>query len=500
MHASYATLLSPDSGNASAVKELWKVLSQNKKNLKGLQYMTLLLVTAPIVSCLILPLYLVALALHFIGRNFYTTKARSSKYGAKTVLVTGAPHTKGLQMCRFLKSAGHKVILADMNTFQWNAARFSFAVDEWVSLPNFKYDPVGYENAVKKLILDRGVDWWVPVSHTVTAPADCSIKTSLLQSDSKVKVLSYDSMATVNMLDDKIAFLEECQSMGLAVPEFHQISSVEHIEKLRDQGLFRNRHFFLKPLFPYSEDRVNFDRIPDEEVAFRQYLRVFEQKISPLTPYFVSEYVKGPEYTGNCVSSNGKMTLFTCNPSSPMQIDYDVARGKEERIYEWTREFCQRKNITGNICFDFMEDEATGRMLAIECNPRLHSCIVLLKNKLKEAGEAIGDALEGSANLSADSTPASWNCGREAMVVPEDDQRHVVWLYNELGKLAHVKSWREAAAVIADIAQGEDAVFDLHDPLPFFVLGHIQLPVLIWGQIKSGKKWNILNFCLGQLR
>ena len=46
-----------------------------------------------------------------------------------------------LQMCRFLKSAGHRVILADMYTFQWNAARFSFAVDEWVSLPNFKYDP-----------------------------------------------------------------------------------------------------------------------------------------------------------------------------------------------------------------------------------------------------------------------------------------------------------------------------------------------------------------------
>ena len=43
-------------------------------------------------------------------------------------------------------------------------------------------------------------------------------------------------MATVNMLDDKIAFLEECQSMGLAVPEFHQISSLEHIEKLREQG------------------------------------------------------------------------------------------------------------------------------------------------------------------------------------------------------------------------------------------------------------------------
>ena len=31
--------------------------------------------------------------------------------------------------------------MADMESFQWNAARFSLAVDKWISLPNFKYDP-----------------------------------------------------------------------------------------------------------------------------------------------------------------------------------------------------------------------------------------------------------------------------------------------------------------------------------------------------------------------
>ena len=94
-------------------------------------------------------------------------------------------------------------------------------------------------------------------------------------------------------------------------------------------------------------------------------------------------------------------------------------------------------------------------MLAIECNPRLHSCIVLLKNKLKEAGEAVGDALEGGQHLGGDATPASWSQGRESMVMPEDNQRHVIWLYNELGQLAHVQSWREAATVFANIAQGK---------------------------------------------
>ena len=47
-----------------------------------------------------------------------------------------------------------------------------------------------------------------------------------------------------------------------------------------------------------------------------------------------------------------------------MQIDYVIARGKEQMILRWTKEFCRRKNITGSICFDFMEDPATGEAIA----------------------------------------------------------------------------------------------------------------------------------------
>ena len=39
-------------------------------------------------------------------------------------------------MCRILKTAGHKVILADLCKFRFSAARFSSSVDKWVTLPN----------------------------------------------------------------------------------------------------------------------------------------------------------------------------------------------------------------------------------------------------------------------------------------------------------------------------------------------------------------------------
>ena len=60
-------------------------------------------------------------------------------------------------------------------------------------------------------------------------------------------------------------------------------------------GVFRDRHFFLKPKFPYwidDEDRVRFDRIPHDQIQFQNYIQPFEKKFTPQTPYFVCEYVK----------------------------------------------------------------------------------------------------------------------------------------------------------------------------------------------------------------
>ena len=43
---------------------------------------------------------------------------------------------QGLQICRIPKSAGHRVILADLSKFRFSAARFSNCVDKWVTLPD----------------------------------------------------------------------------------------------------------------------------------------------------------------------------------------------------------------------------------------------------------------------------------------------------------------------------------------------------------------------------
>jgi len=64
------------------------------------------------------------------------------------------------------------------------------------------------------------------------------------------------------MLDDKLLFLQRAREGGLAVPEYYKISSAQDVLDLYRKRVLNKKHFFLKPLSPYSKDRVCFTRIP----------------------------------------------------------------------------------------------------------------------------------------------------------------------------------------------------------------------------------------------
>merc|ERR1712106_1091815 len=454
---------------------------------RAIIYFLFLTLTFPMVLVL---LVIPSLFISMITRAFQYSqtqqKLQSSKQVRKTVLVTGAPHTKGLQICRFLASAGHRVVLADMKKFRWSASRFSNCVSKWVTLPNVTPgDSEGYRKAIRTIISKETVDWWIPVSHTSTAVVDSAIKKELEITNPFVKVLSIDNVETADMLDDKILFLEEAKAMGLVVPEFYKISCCQDVTDLCKKGIFNRRHFFLKPLSPYSEDRVCFTRIPDNEPELLNYLKSYQHKIAKDTPYFVSEFVQGDEYTGNVLAKDGQIYVYTSNPSSPMQIDYDDASDKKE-IFTWVQTFVSEKKLSGSLCFDFLEHPLTGAMMAIECNPRLHSCIVLMDTQREAAAEAIYRTMEGDNNNS-----------NNAIAVPDPNQKHVFWFHNEVGKLLEGTSLIE---VMSTIINGKDATWDVTDPLPFFLLPHLQIPTLLWAKIVTGENWSIVNFCLGQLR
>ena len=68
-------------------------------------------------------------------------------------------------------------------------------------------------------------------------------------------------------------------------------------------------------------------------------------------------------------------------------------------------------------------------MLAIECNPRLHSNITLMDTRREQAAGAIYSAMEAS--------DINNNEDKQSIAVPDPGQKHVIWTYNELAKLLH---------------------------------------------------------------
>ena len=80
-------------------------------------------------------------------------------------------------------------------------------------------------------------------------------------------------------------------------------------------------------------------------------------------------------------------------------------------------------------------------MLAIKCNPRLHSNITLMDTRRQQAAEAIYRAMETKNNIyrAMETGDMSNNAGKQTIAVPDPSQKHIVWTYNELAKLLHGK-------------------------------------------------------------
>lgn len=121
--------------------------------------------------------------------------------------------------------------------------------------------------------------------------------------------------------------------------------------------------------------------------------------ISPENPYVLQQYINGYEFCTHSHVHNGVMQSFICCPSSDMLMRYmDCKTNFSESISndaeQWTRDFLERWmkvlrksqaddpryiDLTGHFSFDFIVD-SDGTLYPIECNPRIHTAIVLLSD------------------------------------------------------------------------------------------------------------------------
>lgn len=325
---------------------------------------------------------------------------------------------------------------------------------------------------------------------------------------------------------------------------------------------------------------------PDWE-ATEKRLRSLPIPITAQTPYIAQEFIGGTSTSEWCTHStiiDGQVRAFVCCPSNDMlmtyypAVDHPIGR----RTLEWTRAFIARlqereewkgKALDGHYSFDFIhqpdpEPEGSGvdgeagnsaddtfflkgRLVAIECNPRVHTAVGLVtphedfvrayevdgggrgrESEHSGNGNGVGSKKVPSTNGSSTTNgstrkDATTSPSLSLPILPAQTARPMSWLAHDvparlLPQLLPLPLRRSIHPLWLSVAESQsqsqasspspsrpqpfdlnspgqaDASWDATDPLPTLAFYHLTWPYLLLrqlvvGLLGKGRGWSRIN-------
>lgn len=422
---------------------------------------------------LLLPFNLiVVLAVCFLHALQHTFSHQShTAIHPKTILLTGGKMTKALQLARSFYAAGHRVILAETHKYWLSGHRFSNAIDQFYTVPNPKQDPQGFIQGLVDIVQREQVDIFIPVTSPIESYYASVAKPELSQF---CEVFHFDVEMT-EKLDNKFEFNEMASAIGLPTPRTVRITDPQQILDFDFEQ--DGSQYILKSIAYDSVHRLDMTRYPmasrEETIAHLSHI-----PISSANPWILQQFLPGQEYCTHSTVRNGQITLHCCSKSSAFQVNYEQV--DHPKILQWVTRFVEAYQLTGQVSFDFIE-QADGTVYAIECNPRTHSAITMFYN---HPGVADAYLSQASSNTPIQPLPTS---------------KPTYWTYHELWRLTEVRSLNDLVAWLKKMQRGTDALLQINDPLPFLMVHHWQIPLLLLNAIQHQKRWIRIDFNIGKL-
>ncbi|WP_428339191.1 ATP-grasp enzyme [Mycobacterium sp.] len=418
---------------------------------------------ATLVGLLItLPIDALVVGVALIGR-VRTSAPASPSSSSRTVLITGGKMTKALQLARSFHRAGHRVILTETAKYRLTGHRFSRAVDAFYCVP----EPTApdYDSALYDIVRYEAVDNVIPVSSPAASIYDARARYTL---DSICEVM-HATEDVVGMLDDKAEFSKVAVALGLRVPSWVRITDRQQILNFNFPP---GRNYVLKQIAYNPVGRLDPPRLsrrtPQRNAALAHWL-----PISRENPWILQEFITGREYCTHGTAINGRLQVHVCCESSAAQLNYAMVDKPE--IRSWVEDFVGALGVTGQFSFDFIE-ATDGSVYAIECNPRTHSAITTFHNHPRLASAYLEEG--------------------HPVITPVDGARPTYWIYHEMWRLL---TRRDRRARLNTIVRGKDAIFAWWDPLPYFMVHHVQIPALLIDNLIRRRGWLKIDFNIGKL-
>ena len=397
-----------------------------------------------------------------------------------TILISGGKMTKAMQLARYFSRSGHRVILCEMEKYWHTGHRFSNCVDQFYTVP--KPDDAGYADALLSIVRREKVDIYVPVCSPLASLYD-SLAIQTIENECRVL---HEKPAMIKRLDDKFQFAQASQSLGLSAPKSFLITDPQQVIDFDFSQ--ETRPYVLKSIAYDSVRRLDLTKLP-RETPEQTAAFVNELPISEARPWVMQEFITGEEFCTHGTMADGQLRVHCCCESSACQVNYDHIDVKE--IEDWVRTFAEGMNLTGQFSLDFIKCDADGEFYAIECNPRTHSAITAFHDHPDVATAYLETPhSEGSAEKKSIQYP----------IVPLAESRPTYWLYHELWRIVtNITRPQQMRARMHVITDGTDAIFDWNDPWPFFMVHHVQIPLLLVERLISQKDWVKIDFNIGKL-
>merc|ERR1719375_2588450 len=148
------------------------------------------------------------------------------------------------------------------------------------------------------------------------------------------------------------------------------------------------KKFIVKPAVydPKARTEILFLPIEDKQRQI-EYLR--SRNASKEVPYVIQEVLNEPEYGSYAIFNNGHLTGFEFFESCASCLVYRQLQKQYEQVLEFNKGLGKAMNLTGQLTLDLMHT-ATGELVPIECNPRIHSAVCTLEGH-KNMGAIFAD-------------------------------------------------------------------------------------------------------------
>lgn len=270
------------------------------------------------------------------------------------ILITGTRAPVALDLIRALKHQGHEVYSADSMYFP--LSRASKCVQSHSKLPSPNRDLQRFKNALIHCIEKYNIDILVPTCEEI-------FFISRFYDELKIHCqLFLEPLEKLAKLHNKFEIQNLAKNCNVNLPETILLTSDIDKKNLPKTPIV------LKPVFSRFASHLKIKPSLDEI-----------ENLSISVPYVAQAFIEGTECCVYALAHHGKLISYAAyHPSYTAGLGAGIyfEPAKSERIKPFLESFIKKMNFTGQLSFDFIENEQG--LFLLECNPRATSGLHLL--------------------------------------------------------------------------------------------------------------------------